>query len=107
MNAPHLDRSNSNEGHQSFSSPQVRVFGLFADGGKVDCRLQFLPLPVDAAGGIAGKYKVDVVFKVTYYDDGEAPEAHAEIKRKPRRDRPDLRHAANQALRTTSRARCS
>lgn len=54
---------------------------LFADGGKaLTAGYNSFISRVNDAGGIAGKYKIDTVFKETYYDAGEAAKALAEMK---------------------------
>ena len=53
----------------------------FADGGKaLTAGFNAYISRVNAAGGVAGKYKVDVDFKETYYTPSEAVKAYAEIK---------------------------
>ncbi len=54
---------------------------LFADGGKaLTAGYNAAISRLNDAGGIAGKYKIDVQFKETYYDAGEAAKAFAELK---------------------------
>ena len=54
---------------------------LFADGGKAfTAGFNSLMERVNAAGGVAGKYKIKIVFKETYYTGSEAVKAYAEIK---------------------------
>jgi hypothetical protein len=53
----------------------------FADGGKaLTAGWNAYIARVNAAGGVAGKYKINQVFKETYYTPSEAVKAYAEIK---------------------------
>ncbi len=53
----------------------------FADGGKaLTAAFNAYISRVNAAGGVAGKYKIKIDFKETYYTPSEAVKAYAEIK---------------------------
>jgi Periplasmic binding protein len=65
------------------ASPQFPSSAFFADGGKaLTAGYNAYISRINDAGGIAGKYKVNVLFKETYYDVGEATKAYTEIKDK-------------------------
>ena len=65
------------------SSPQFPNSALFADGGKsFTAAYNAVISRVNDAGGIAGKYKIDNLFRETYYDAGEATKAYTEVKDK-------------------------
>ncbi len=64
-------------------SPQFPSSAFFADGGKaLTAGFNAYISRVNDAGGVAGKYKLDTLFKETYYDVGEATKAYTEIKDK-------------------------
>ncbi len=65
------------------SSPQFPSSALFADGGKVlSAGYNAYISRINDAGGVAGKYPINVLFKETYYDAGEATKAYTEVKDK-------------------------
>jgi hypothetical protein len=65
------------------ASPQFPTSAFFADGGKaLTAGYNAYIGRVNDAGGIAGKYPVNILFKETYYDAGEATKAYTEIKDK-------------------------
>lgn len=64
-------------------SPQFPSSAFFADGGKaLTAGFNVYINRVNDAGGIAGKYPINILFKETYYDVGEATKAYTEIKDK-------------------------
>ncbi len=65
------------------SSPQFPTSAFFADGGKsFTAAYNAYISRVNDAGGVAGKYKIENLFKETYYDAGEATKAYTEVKDK-------------------------
>ena len=65
------------------ASPQFPSSAFFADGGKsLTAGYNAYIARINDAGGIAGKYKINVVFKETYYDVGEATKAYTDVKDK-------------------------
>jgi hypothetical protein len=63
------------------TSPQFPSSALFADGGKaLTAGYNAYISRINDAGGIAGKYKVDVDFKESFYDAAEAAKKYAELK---------------------------
>jgi Periplasmic binding protein len=63
------------------TSPQFPSSALFADGGKaLTAGFTAYMSRINDAGGIAGKYKVDVNFKEMFYDAAEAAKKYTEIK---------------------------
>jgi Periplasmic binding protein len=66
---------------QVSSNPSFPSSPFFADGGKaLTAAYNAYISKVNDKGGIAGKYKIKVNFKETYYDAGEAAKAFAEVK---------------------------
>ncbi len=66
---------------QVSTSPQFASSPFFVDGGKaLTAAYNAYISRVNDKGGIAGKYKIKVNFKETYYDAGEAAKAFAEVK---------------------------
>ncbi len=65
------------------ASPQFPTSAFFADGGKsLTAGFNAYISRVNDAGGVAGKYPINILFKETYYDAGEATKAYTEIKDK-------------------------
>lgn len=65
------------------ASPQFPSSAFFADGGKsLSAGYNAYISRVNDAGGVAGKYPINVLFKETYYDAGEATKAYTEVKDK-------------------------
>jgi hypothetical protein len=63
------------------TNPQFPSSALFADGGKaLTAGFNSYISRINDAGGVAGKYKVDIQFKETYYDAAEAAKKYAEFK---------------------------
>jgi Periplasmic binding protein len=66
---------------QNSTSPAFAASGFFVEGGKaLTAAYNAYIAKVNDKGGIAGKYKIKVNFKETYYDAGEASKAFAEVK---------------------------
>jgi hypothetical protein len=65
------------------ASPQFPSSASFSVGGRaLTAGFNAYVSRVNDAGGVAGKYKINVLFKETYYDAGEATKAYTEIKDK-------------------------
>jgi Periplasmic binding protein len=84
-NAPGFDGKTITIGYLGnvAASPQFPSSAFFADGGKaLTAGFNAYISRVNDAGGVAGKYKINTLFKETYYDAGEATKAYTEIKEK-------------------------
>jgi hypothetical protein len=63
------------------SNPQFPSSALFSDGGKaLTAGFQSHIQRINDAGGVAGKYKIKVDFKETFYDAAEATKRYSELK---------------------------
>ncbi len=63
------------------TNPQFPSSALFADGGKaLTAGYNSYISRINDAGGIAGKYKINLDFKETYYDAAEAGKRYNELK---------------------------
>ena len=65
------------------ASPLFPSSAFFADGGKaLTAGFNAYIGRVNDAGGVAGKYPINTLFKETFYDAGEATKAYTEVKDK-------------------------